>query len=200
MLPLVPSIGRGNIKVGPIPTFSLPSRFSCPGASSWCRMHCYAARFERIWPNCRLAYSRNLMLTLNTPRFVREMLRAIPSNLPVLRIHVSGDFYASEYINAWFRIAHKRPSTTFWAYTRSWSISSLLEPLEELRDLPNVQLFASVDPGMPDPPVGWRVAYIKDDLRAKGVSCLHQEGKAASCFNCRYCFRPGKGDVVFRLH
>ena len=200
MVHLEPSVGRGNIKVGPIPTFSLPSRFTCPGATQWCLKHCYAARFERIWPNCRLAYSRNLLLTWNTRRFVSSMLRSIPKNLPVLRIHVSGDFYSVEYIDPWRHIAEKRPQTAFWAYTRSWTVPNLLPALEALRKVANVHLFASVDPGMPDRPSQWRAAYLEIDQRAQGLPCLHQAGKAKSCSECRYCFRPGKGNVVFKVH
>jgi len=200
MLQFQPVLGKGNIKVGPILTFSLPSRFTCPGASRWCAKHCYAARFERIWPNCRLAYSRNLLLTWNIPRFVRLMLRNIPKNLPVLRIHVSGDFHDPSYIYGWIKIARARPRTQFWAYTRSWTMPTLLPALEQLRALPNCHIFASVDPDMPDPPAGWRVAYLDIDPRAQGVPCLHQHGKAKSCFECRYCFRPGKGNVVFKVH
>ncbi len=108
-----PSLGRGNIKVGPIPTFSLPARFSCPGASPWCLEHCYALRFERIWPNCRTAYSRNLLLTWNTRLFVAAMLQKIPQDLPHFRIHVGGDFYSRAYTHAWWCIARKRPHTQF---------------------------------------------------------------------------------------
>lgn len=200
MIAIEPSLGRGNIKVGPILTFSLPSRFSCPGASAWCMRHCYAARFERIWPNCRRAYSRNLVLSWNAQRFVRVMLRCIPRDLHFLRIHVSGDFHSAPYADAWTAIARKRPHTQFWAYTRSWCVPSMLPALERLRALGNVHLFASLDPDMPDPPPGWRVAYLDIDPRAQGVPCLHQHGQAKSCYECRYCFRPGKGNVVFKVH
>lgn len=200
MIAIEPSLGKGNIKVGPILTFSLPSRFSCPGASTWCLKHCYAARFERIRPDCRLAYSRNLVLSWNTQRFVRAILKGLPRDLPVLRIHVSGDFYSRSYALAWLYIARKRPQTLFWAYTRSWANPSILSALERLRALENVHLFASLDPGMPDPPPGWRVAYLDIDPRAQGVPCLHQNGKAKSCFDCRYCFRAGKGNVIFKVH
>lgn len=200
MITIEPSIGDGNIKVGPIPTFSLPSRFTCPGATKWCRENCYAARFERIRPNCRLAYARNLLLTWHTRRFVRVMLRNISKNLPVLRIHVSGEFYDAAYVRAWKAIASQRPHTQFWAYTRSWVIPEILAALDELRALSNVHLWASIDPDMPDPPAGWRVAYLDIDPRANGVPCLHQHGQAKSCHECRYCFRTGKGNVIFKVH
>ncbi|MCC6694883.1 MAG: hypothetical protein IT365_04540 [Candidatus Hydrogenedentes bacterium] len=200
MIVAEPTIGRGNVKVGPIPTFSLPSRFSCPGASPWCIKHCYAARFERVWPNCRVAYSRNLVLSWNAPRFVRAMLRCIPRDLPYLRIHVSGDFHSAQYADAWTAIARKRPNTQFFAYTRSWNVASILPALEQLRALGNVHLFASLDPDMPDPTPGWRVAFIGIDPRAAGMRCRHQQEEVESCLECGYCFRKGAGNVVFTVH
>ena len=57
-------LGRGNSKVGNIPTFSLPSRLTCPGASAWCIEHCYARRFERLRPFCRSFVLRLVMCVL----------------------------------------------------------------------------------------------------------------------------------------
>jgi len=59
-------LGNGNTKIGAVPTFSLPARLTCPGASPWCLNHCYALRVERLWPSCRVAYARNLLLTCET--------------------------------------------------------------------------------------------------------------------------------------
>lgn len=200
MLDLEPSLGRGNIKIGRIPSFSLPSRFTCPGASSWCLKKCYAARYERLRSKCRFAYSRNLMLSWDPRRFVKTMLNRIPPKTRYFRIHVSGDFYSAQYIQCWHKIVRQRPNTQFWAYTRSWSVKELKPALERLRTLPNMHLFASVDSGMPNPPKHWRKAFLDIDARAQGLPCLHQNGKAKSCAECRYCFRPGKGNVVFKVH
>ena len=65
---------EGNIKVGRVWTFSLPSFVTCPGASPWCRKHCYAWRFEKLRPNCRRGYIRNLALSLQPDRFVEHVL------------------------------------------------------------------------------------------------------------------------------
>ncbi len=191
---------RGNTKVGRVWTFSLPSFLSCPGASSWCRKHCYARRFEALRPNCRQAYLRNMVLSLDEKPFVRHLLAALPQNAPLVRLHVSGDFYSSEYISAIQEVCEARSQTTFWAYTRSWLIPSLRPALESFRMLSNVNLFASVDPDMPDPPVGWRAAFVECDPRATGLSCRHQQGEVESCLECGHCFRIRNGHVVFSTH
>lgn len=190
----------GNKKVGRVWTFSLPSFVTCPGASTWCRKHCYARRIERLRPNCRQAYLRNLALSLDPDRLVVKVLDALPPDASAVRIHVGGDFHSPEYTDAWRRICEARPNTRFWSYTRSWNVAYLRPGLERLRDLENVELFASVDAGMPLPPEGWRIAFIDGDVRAAGLDCPHQQGRLASCLECGYCFRKGKGNVVFKVH
>ncbi len=193
-------IPEGNSKVGNVRTFSLPAYATCPGASAWCLKHCYAARIERIRPNCRMAYARNLALSLDPETFVHRMLKSLPEDTPLVRIHVGGDLYSIDYIQAWEEICHARPLTRFWSYTRSWTLSKMLPLLERLKDLPNVQLFASVDTDMPMPPMGWRKAFIAIDHRAEGIHCPHQQGKAESCLECGYCFKNNRGDVIFTVH
>ena len=193
-------LALGNTKVGRVWTFSLPSFVTCPGASTWCRQHCYAWRFERLRPNCGRAYVRNLALSLEPDLFVGHVLESLPEDAPLVRIHVGGDYYSVEYAEAWCSICKARPNTQFWSYTRSWCVATLRPTLEQLRALSNLELFASLDPEMALPPEGWRRAFIEIDPRASGVPCRHQQGQVASCLECGYCFREHAGNVVFKVH
>ena len=194
------SLGEGNTKVGEVFTFSLPSKTTCPGASSWCLKHCYAHRYEQIRPTCRNAYEANLDLANDPMEFERTMIGILPRIMEAFRIHVSGDFHVSTYIQSWWRICQAFPQTEFWTYTRSWSVEELREPLERLRRLENVEVFASVDPSMPLPPDGWRVAFLDTDPRASGFRCRAQTDERDSCLDCRCCFRGRKGNVIFKVH
>ena len=91
------SLGEGNLKVGNVFTFSLPSNTTCPGASPWCLKHCYAFRYEQIRPGCRQAYERNEALTRDPEKFAQTMIGILPRIMPAFRIHVSGDFYSQPY-------------------------------------------------------------------------------------------------------
>ena len=193
-------LALGNSKVGRVWTFSLPSFVTCPGASTWCRKHCYAWRFERLRPNCHRAYVRNLALSLEPDRLVTEVLGSLPEDAPFVRIHVGGDFYSAEYAQGWIQVCQARLDTRFWAYTHSWAVATLRPTLEQLRNLPNLQLFASIDPEMPLPPDGWRTAFIDIDPRASGMPCRHQQGQVDSCLECGYCFGEEGGNVVFKVH
>lgn len=194
------SLGEGNPKVGEVLTFSLPSKKTCPGASLWCLKHCYANRYEQRRPNCQAAYLENLNLANNIEEFKKVMTGVLPRIIPYFRIHVSGDFFSEEYIKAWTEICKAFPQTIFWSYTRSWTIPELRSALDELKSLPNVQLFASVDIVMPLPTEDWRIAFTDIDPRANGIICNTQNGEENSCVNCGYCFRQSKGNVIFKVH
>ena len=194
------TIGAGNQKLGAIATFSLPSETTCPGASAWCSRLCYAVRMEKRWLNCGDAYAFNFLASLNPESFVQGMLNRIPPDLPALRIHVGGDFYAAFYAEAWRQICRQRPHTRFWAYTRSWTVTGIRQSLEDFKQLPNVQIFASTDPSMPLPPQGWRIAFVNDDSRKTGLLCPEQQDRVSSCGQCGYCFRQPRGNVVFQVH
>lgn len=152
--------GSGNRKIG-FGVFTY-SRFAgkvtgtCPGSSQECEAICYAKRISGV---VRDIYERNL----------GNDVPPIPAECQVLRIHISGDFNTPEYVQAWIARLKERPDVTCWAYTRSWRVPELLPHLEELRALPNVQLFASMDPTITElPPVGWRRAWIRRDVPHEG--------------------------------
>ena len=194
------SLGEGTTKVGEVMTFSLPSKTTCPGASTWCLRRCYAWRYEQRRPGCRRANESHLALANDTQRFAETFIGILPRILPCFRIHVSGDFHTVEYIEAWTLICRAFPQTLFWGYTRSWTVPALREALEHLRAEPNIQLFASVDPDMDLPPREWRRAYVNTDARAVGIACGKQIGEHGSCLACGLCFRRRWGDVVFKVH
>ncbi len=198
---LKPSITFGNKKIGNMWSFSLPSYITCPGASEWCRKMCYAAKYEKYRAPCRKAYIRNLAASLIPEYFIPKVLEMLPEDDPYLRLHVSGDFYSPEYIKTWYTICEQRPKMRFWGFTRSWTQKLLLEELNKLRELPNVELIGSTDPGMSLPPDDWRIAYIETDKRAEGLNCPQQNKKIDSCRTCKHCFNgKSKSSVIFKIH
>lgn len=187
---------RGNSKLGPnVYSYSrLPGKIggTCPGASPVCEMVCYAKRIVRNQPLW------DLMRENSVVPFLRGTL---PTEVKYVRLHVSGDFDCLGYVADWVRRVSTHPEVTFWGYTRSWRVPTLLPLLEELHVLPNMQLFASMDSGIPeDPPDGWRCAWLEEDPRACGVVCLEERSLHANCESCGYCYLGTGGDVIFKLH
>ena len=199
------------------------SEGTCPGSTEECESICYAKRVvgTPVWDVWERNTKSETLPWDDDP---------LPDDAKVVRIHVSGDFTTTSYIEAWIALATKRSEVLFFGYTRSWRAPMLLPFLERFRALPNVQLFASMDKSMRElPPNGWRRAWLEDDLRAisgggpgaeeglefflgEGVHnftavdgepayvCPEETGRKPNCQACGYCVRGARGDVVFLVH
>jgi len=91
-----------------------------------CATGCYAQQGAYIWPGVAQAYEWRLEQTLSST-FVETMSAAIAVKAKtaartrkqlVIRIHDSGDFYSSKYIQNWLKIIASFPDVIFYAYTK----------------------------------------------------------------------------------
>ena len=82
-------ISKGNSKLGEIKSVSLPSGLTCINCG--CNKKCYAKKIERLRPNVRNSYIRNLNILEEDPQtYWREVEAAIMTSR-FFRFHVSGD-------------------------------------------------------------------------------------------------------------
>lgn len=129
--------GIGNAKLGEnVATFSLPAGHSCPSAHLClakadpvkgfitdgpnAEFRCFSASSEAAFPTVRKARHHNfdLLRQLRESEPMRDLiLQSIPKSEWV-RIHVSGDFYAQAYFDAWMLTAEAKPEQKFYAYTK----------------------------------------------------------------------------------
>ncbi len=155
-------LSRGNTKLGPIWSWSLPVVETCPGASAACLAACYATKGFYQMPSVGKAHDKNLAIA-NGERFVKRMIGSLNNTLTrVFRIHCAGDFYSAAYIRNWCRIIDRQPYIIFYAYTRSWKVPRLRKALQELASRPNMRLWLSTDHSMSQPPA-WaacRTCYL----------------------------------------
>lgn len=191
-----------NSKLGEgIASFSLQAGSTCPGASAFCASACYAKKGFIMFPQNQARYAKNFAESL-TDNFVDKLVEEIhTAGVRTVRIHPSGDFYSIEYVRAWTQAAKRLPWVRFFGYTRSWRIPSFMPALEELRALPNVVIYASMDDSMHDKlPEGWPVAFTGDIAVIYGTLCPNQtSGGKVTCAQCRHCIE-GNGDVTFLKH
>jgi hypothetical protein len=101
------------------------------------------------------------------PEFTSRMIQEIKRRwVQVLRVHVSGDFFARDYVDQWIAIAKACRKVKLYAYTRSWRIEAIVPALCEFAALKNVRLWYSADreamPELPLPP-RVRIAYLQVD-------------------------------------
>lgn len=192
-------ISSENKKLGKIKNFSLPHKISCPGKSEWCEKYCYVTRYYRRFEKCRNAYTKNFEISKEDSFTVLMINKLKKINSQYLRIHTSGDFYSTDYINKWIEICKKLPEHNFWCYTRSWIIPKLFKEIKKLNKIKNIQIFLSSDPTMSPPPKDFRIAFIESDKKANGIYCFHDKKLKKNCRECMYCFKDKKENIIFKI-
>ena len=115
------SISKGNIKLGAIPSVSLPACVTCnPDAP--CFSKCYARRIEKRYKQSRVAYAHNLTV-LNTDAGAYWLqVKAAAMVTRFFRYHVSGDIPNADYLINMIKTADALPGTSFLAFTKQYNI------------------------------------------------------------------------------
>lgn len=113
------SISPGNMKLGAIPSVSLPACITCnPDAP--CFKKCYAARITRRYKQSRDAYARNLEILNTDPGAYWLQVKAAAMVTRFFRYHVSGDIPNALYLINMVQLARELPNTNFLAFTKRY--------------------------------------------------------------------------------
>lgn len=198
----------------PSPSWSIPAIKSCPGAffgenaicgASKEHTTCYATRAMYRYNTVKLAQAARYDWTLKCltsdlgfATFVETLIKAITTTeLPVFRVHDSGDMFNARYIKAWYAIAHAMPNVRFWIPTRSWRLPNLLPHLIRLNSLPNVEVKPSALV------IGDNVPVVEGlgggtGAKREGYNCPASQ-QNNQCGECRNCWDKGKV-VFYHLH
>ena len=115
------SISRGNIKMGAIPSVSLPACTTC-NPKAPCFKKCYALRLEHRYKNVAAAYSNNLAILQEDPGAYWLQVKAAAITTRFFRYHVSGDIPNVGYFADMVQTARDLPGTTFLAFTKQYTI------------------------------------------------------------------------------
>ena len=129
-------------------SFDLPAGRSCPQALTCkshvalkngvskivdghsCKVRCYAASLEAVYPAVRIRHSKNFDAVRHHLRrggsneLANAIMQAIPATCTRIRIHSSGDFFNEKYLKSWITVARKRPDIIVYCYSKSvkWCI------------------------------------------------------------------------------
>lgn len=152
----------GNSKLGKsykkkmIWHFDLPSIHTCI-YSQECVKLCYTTGGQFDFHSSR--FYQNYLVS-KKPDFAEILIEEIENakqlykhEVEVFRPHVSGDFYDPEYVGKWEEIIAYLLRVEFFFYTRSWQDPVMREMFNSMSELPNVQIWYSLDrsTGCPKP-------------------------------------------------
>lgn len=186
---------RGNAKLDKtIATFSLPAGWSCPGANLCMakanretgkitdgaaqEFRCFAASAEAAYSNVRESRWHNFdLLKGQTRREMSDLILASLPDAPIVRIHVSGDFFSRDYFLAWCDAARSRPDVKFYAYTKSINTWQAC-----VADVPSNLILTASEGGKFDNLINGfkraKVVYSEEQAAALGLDIDHDDSHA----------------------
>ena len=189
--------GRGNAKLSrDIATFSLPAGWTCPGAKlcmaranrktgkltdgSSQAFRCFAASQEAAYRNVRESRWENFeALKGKTREEMRDLILDSLPDAPIVRIHVSGDFFSIQYFLSWCDVAAARPDVRFYAYSKS---IRFWQTAEELGAVPSNLVLTASEGGKYDAEIGGRkraqVVFSEEQAAALGLELDHDDSHA----------------------
>lgn len=188
-------LGRGVYTYSTLPTNKMYivsfGPFTDKHIKGTCPCHCdgcYATKGRYTFQNVIQANARKTWLSrFDLDFMVRAIIAQINADhITICRIHASGDFDSTAYIDAWKRIVKDCPDTIFWTYTKNIQAENAFD------DLDNINVVRSIIPG-----IGFNFGHCDYIMKAyhalkaigkKVYICRCGIDKKQHCTNCHGCY------------
>ena len=131
---------------------------------------CFSASQEVQYTNVYNSRKHNfdLLRNLHFEDMVELINGSLPKNTGIVRIHVAGDFFSRQYLDAWYIVALRNPKILFYAYTKS--LRFWVGGVTEMPTLHNFVLTASY---------GGRDDHMIDEFNLRSAKVVFSEAEAA---------------------
>ena len=85
------------------------------------QFRCFSASQEVQYTNVYNSRKHNfdILRKMSCGEMVDMINQSLPTNAGIVRIHVAGDFFSQQYMEAWYTVALLNPKILFYAYTKS---------------------------------------------------------------------------------
>ena len=197
------NISKGNMKLGNIPSVSLPAGLTCI-KNCVCYDRCYARKIERLRPNVHNCYMQNYdLLKQDADRYFREVEGAIMASR-FFRWHVSGDIVDEKYLKNMIGIAERNKHCDMLCFTKKYDIVNNYIKSGGL--IPsNLHLIFSVWKGLRiDNPYNLPEAHVRyrDKSTTARMSAKQCGGNCTECATSNGgCWALNRGEqIVFNEH
>ena len=197
------SISPGNMKMGSVPSVSLPAHETCPSDAP-CFGDCYGWKIMRLRKTVRDAYARNFAILQNDPSTYWSDVESVIKESRFFRFHVSGDIVDMRYLTKMIGIAERNPHCSILCFTKKYNIVNTY--LCSGKKLPkNLKIIFSV----------WRNYHCDNPFNLPEAHVAYRNGERTAredakfcngnCFECAKesggCWTLGNGEqVVFNQH
>jgi hypothetical protein len=128
---------------------------------------CFSASQEALFTNTYNLRKYNFDALRNADNMDLLLMNSLPDDAGIVRIHVAGDFFSPEYMQAWWLTASENPNTLFYGYTKSLRYWNRV--VNEMPMLDNFVLTASY---------GGSDDYLIDELGLRSAKVVFSEAEA----------------------
>ena len=187
-------------------TFTLPAGHTCPAAKDCFSradretgkvtdgpdtvFRCFMASAEARSPSLRKLVWHNLELIKealkrdaqagfeNMPHTSQLINKSLPKKFDIMRVHVGGDYFNKEYLQAWIEVAKLNPDKVFYSYSKSLHLFKQFA-------LPENLVLTASSGGKHDDLIdlhGWKealVVYSEEEAAERGLEIDHDDTHAA---------------------
>ena len=199
------SISIGNVKMGAIPSVSLPPYITCPAAcKGTCDGKCYAGKICMLRKNVLKSYAKNLAIFQADPDGFFKQVSVVSGMYRFFRFQVSGDVLNDRYFAGMVQCAIENPGTTYLAFTKRYNVvNKWIQANGELPENLKI-LFSGWDNLKPVNPYNLPETTVfgtettpapEDSWNICGGNCTE-----CSCRGCG-CWKAEKGETIaFHIH
>ena len=128
---------------------------------------CFSASQEVQYTNVFNSRKHNFDLLRQAENKDLLLMDSLPKNAGIVRIHVAGDFFSADYMQAWYSVAMSNPTVLFYAYTKSLTYWDNV--VNEMPILNNFVLTASY---------GGRADHMISELGLRSTTVVYSEAEA----------------------
>lgn len=182
---------KGRQKGWPIYTLTLEERASCPrSCTEW--LHCYGNNMQAAE---RIEHGPELIAALESELFA--LARAHPSGF-LVRLHVLGDFYSTEYVGFWRRMLASIKALHLFGFTANPPASPIGRAISRMALDHGWERAAIRFSGADHALRAARVIPAGED-DADAILCPAQTGDTDCCGTCGLCWHSERS-IAFRRH
>ena len=182
-------VKKGKLKGAEVYTLTLIERETCPTTCHhWDDCYGNNMPFADRMPHGRELESKLITSVKEKCRAAKEKGRKV-----LVRLHVLGDFYSTEYVKLWRMLLVLHSNLYVWGYTH----------VEE-GPIHNELMVTRF--GFPE---RWAVRWSdtcgtfsanSEELTSEGIVCPEQEGRTKACTTCALCWDQPDKNIIFKSH
>jgi hypothetical protein len=185
------TVTKGHLRGAPIFTLTLEERATCPSScGEWAT--CYGNRMQAAE---RIEHGGDLLRQLSSE------LDALSASHPLgylVRLHVLGDFWATDYVRWWGRMLARHGALHVFGFTAHVPDSDIGRSIAQVTAQVGWKRFAVRFSGAHGRDLGARVIGPGED-DPDAIACPAQTGATDCCATCALCWQSDRS-ISFQRH